>query len=741
MKLKLFSTQRAIREWLKKHQNTILDKHTTIGEFFEKIVVVKNRKFIDKDIRKKYLFEAIQNIDISKLGFRKEFLSFSKDSEFIFGFLNELFLERVDIEKVSLSDTYVEFEEHISLIKAVREEYKKLLEKDKYIDKFLIEEYSINRGLLEGIDSIEIILDGYLSKFDIEVLSKIDKPIFVEVDVTKFNKGLVARSLFELEEGYRYRVDFHKKEVVSREKSVQKAEIEVNYFSKKFDEVNFIFAKIAELVEEGFAPDRIAVILPDETFSNYLMELDKYENLNFAMGRSFTTSNLFIKLNSVYNYLLNEDKIDYLKAGEWIEEFLNCEDVVQFIISKSSSEELRVIDEELYRLSTFESVFRGDKREFLHFILEKFKNLSFDDRYSGKVTVMGVLESRGIEFDAVVITNFNEGVVPNVNSKDLFLNSAVRKKSGLPTRMDKENLQKHYYYSLLKSSKKAVISYIKNEKESVSRFLYQLGLEEGENREKRYDEVLYKFSPKRELYRYSGKIDIKFPLTPTTLKTLLICPTQYYFSKVLKIEDMDRNKEKNFGTILHNILKEVVMDRANIVDKEHYFTLIMERIYQKFNSQEDRYEIRVKYEDGIKRFCDNDFEPLKSAKFIEVERWKSGFGVAGKELACIIDRVDIFSNKVRVIDYKSGKLSNIDKTKDFQLTFYYLWAMKQYPDKNIEVGYYDMQKGEFIPQSPNLEELEKVLNDLPTELSLSDNIKPCEYCIYKTACGRDYGEV
>ena len=49
-----------------------------------------------------------------------------------------------------------------------------------------------------------------------------------------------------------------------------------------------------------------------------------------------------------------------------------------------------------------------------------------DDVRGGKVTVMGVLETRGVRFEAVVIVDFNEGVVPATSSKDQFLNSQVR---------------------------------------------------------------------------------------------------------------------------------------------------------------------------------------------------------------------------------------------------------------------------------------------------------------------------
>ena len=184
MNLKIFTTSRQIRKWLEGKDNQFLDKYYTLGEFLDTIIVVDGKKFIDKDLRKKYLFEAIKNVDVEKLGISREFINFFEDSDFIFSFFNELFLERVDIDKVILSDVYQDYEEHLTILKEILKKYKSLLEGDGYIDKFLIEEYRINEGLLEGIEKIEMRLDGYLTKFDVEVLEKIStyKEVYFEVD-------------------------------------------------------------------------------------------------------------------------------------------------------------------------------------------------------------------------------------------------------------------------------------------------------------------------------------------------------------------------------------------------------------------------------------------------------------------------------------------------------------------------------------------------------------------------------
>jgi hypothetical protein len=367
--------------------------------------------------------------------------------------------------------------------------------------------------------------------------------------------------------------------------------------------------------------------------------------------------------------------------------------------------------------------------------------------YSGKITVMGVLESRGIQYDGVIIVDFNEGIVPNINSKDLFLNSAIRKKAHLPTRNDKENLQKHYYFSLINSSKKVALSYVHNEKESVSRFLYELGFEIGENQDKKYNEVLYKFSNKKELPTYEESFEIKQPLFPTTLKTLLECPQKYYFSKILNIKD-EEEKGENFGSVFHTAVETVVKNKDLINSETEYFEKLMSEIFSHLNSKKDIFEIRTKFEDSIREFCKLDFEQMKYSKnMCEV---KVEFPFENFKLGARIDRIDITETKITLIDYKTSKslLKNTIKYPlDFQLTFYYIFGKLNYPNKKIVTAFWDIYKAEFIEIEPRIEDLKESLKTLPTTTIKAEDIiidgktvkkanSICEYCDYKIGCGR-----
>ena len=145
MKLKVFSTKREIREFIKTQDNTFLPKLTTIGEFLDKCIIVKDSSLIDNDLKKIYLYKALEKIDIEKLGLKRDFLNFFKNSEFVLSFFNEIYLEKRDIQDLELADTYLEYAEHLAVLKDLYYEYKNLLKADKLYDKATIDDYEINK--------------------------------------------------------------------------------------------------------------------------------------------------------------------------------------------------------------------------------------------------------------------------------------------------------------------------------------------------------------------------------------------------------------------------------------------------------------------------------------------------------------------------------------------------------------------------------------------------------------------
>jgi inactivated superfamily I helicase len=249
----------------------------------------------------------------------------------------------------------------------------------------------------------------------------------------------------------------------------------------------------------GYKPEKIAVILPDEKFAEVLKSFDDKLNFNFAMGEPFSTTKIYEKLNSTCQYIEqdskeNEAKLERVGDDIYMElrsiYYRNSEeaDVLEFLKKYKESflknnlgnkKELKIYEEELYGFKNILPFMKDMSiKSLISVFLQRLSNQTLDDVRGGKITVMGVLETRSVEFDAVVIVDFSDNNVPKKSDKDMFLNTSIREMANLPTMSDRENLQKHYYEMLINSSKEAAICFVKSSQSSGSRFLKQLGIKE-----------------------------------------------------------------------------------------------------------------------------------------------------------------------------------------------------------------------------------------------------------------------
>jgi len=86
--------------------------------------------------------------------------------------------EEVDFDKLIQADAYVEFETHLAVLEQLRENYRQLLDEKGLTDKaFLPKVYSVNSGFIERYKKIEIYLEGYLSRFELQLLALHDQPL------------------------------------------------------------------------------------------------------------------------------------------------------------------------------------------------------------------------------------------------------------------------------------------------------------------------------------------------------------------------------------------------------------------------------------------------------------------------------------------------------------------------------------------------------------------------------------
>lgn len=778
-RLYVFPTSRAIREYISafKKQNTLLPYTITIDEFLKKSVNIDTFSYETKEQRAILLSEAIKEVNLEKLGLSKSFAQFLKQHDYIYRFFLELSSEQKNIEDIKLVDTYSFYEEHLEILNEILKNYKEILEKNSLVNRVNIDKkQSLNIKYIEKFEEINIKFEGYFTKQEFETILKISKIVPVNIEFYKNIYNEKSLKVFDfLEYGFKndhkYIVDISNKKIVE-EIALSKNEnfVDIKGFSSRLHQLGYIKSTIVNLVNSGVNPSNIAVILPSEDFATTLKINDNEGYFNFAMGKDILNTKLYQKAYTIFNYLSEEDKesLESLSFAKVDELFIknNIKDIwgkratketlreiLEFLkIDETNSELIKKYDEMVYFLNTlfFSSENFLRTKDAYKIFLQNLSKIKLDDINSGKVTVMGVLESRLIEFDATIICDFNEEFVPKISTKDKFLSSKVKKLADLPTKKDRENLQKYYYKRLIQNSKKSFISYFESKDSSISRFAYELfGYKSDKLFDKEYQEILYK-SRKIE-YKYEEiekKIDLtQFSWSASSLRDFLVCKRRWYYKYIFKIKEHSVSnlpKAYELGNIIHRILEEYYKNRNQSIDE----------LFIKYRSINPFLALELEImREKVENFIKYDKKRLENRTIIELEK---SFDIifCDFKLTGVIDRVDknLEEDLFELIDYKTSRNLKVDndknyeKSDDFQMAFYYLAIKQLYKSENIRAFFYDVYNNIFkeevvVKEKINL--LEKIFINLKEQSQKAINFAQtekktdCTYCIYRVICNKE----
>ncbi|MDQ1339213.1 MAG: hypothetical protein QG567_364 [Campylobacterota bacterium] len=575
---------------------------------------------------------------------------------------------------------------------------------------------------------------------------------------------------FELEANHGYTLNISKKEIVRSDKIKKEYEIKTYSAPSRLMQIAAIKKALFDLLKKPhILPQKTALILPDEEFAELLSFYDYKKNFNYAMGFSFYNEPLYKKLKAIYE--LREEKnhenllrakrlsIDEKLLEELWEKVIDFDEIVR--IFETFGEEIDDKEKRHLYLENIHALKKIKKelasyplKEIFHLFLNRLTTIKIDMTGGGNITVMGALESRGVEFDAVVVCDFNEGFVPKENKKDLYLNSAVRKHSNLPTRKDRQNLQLDLYHNLFLRSKEAAIIYVKSEDSIPSSFLKQLQIEkEPIEIGYEYAPLLYENNTKCEQEKSLIEIEVDLanePLSATKLKDYLTCKRKFYYKYLERIKEhkipSDQFEPYQMGNFLHSVFRDIFRKKTAFSSEKELFNEI-------------EMELKKLIKDDIALQFEGDIWLKKLLPFVqnEIKRFKEGYEVflCEKKLECafegmliegVIDRIDKKEDRLFIIDYKSGSYpvsldGKLENTKDFQLVFYEILASNF--GKIGGAFYYDLNnsimiKEEFFSQKKALLQthIEKYKEKTQT-FEMTDEIKECRYCPYKIICERE----
>jgi len=774
-------TSRSIRERSAqlRERDGFLPRLMRMDEFLSRLALVPGRAMIQGSQRILRLREAAEFEGFGRLQKDRGLIRFFARSDDFFRFFEELAWEKVPLERLEEADAYAEYGEHLSVLKELRRRYGARLEAEGFTDRmFLPEHYRFDEAFATRYDRIELHLEGYLSRFEMELLSETAKrsELIVHWRTTPFNEKMRRRFAeevgIELPEESRLSFSWSQGEILEAERVPLEIASRVLAVEERYEQVALALAEIEGMVRRGIAPERIALVLPREEFASVFDLYDRMGNLNFSMG---------FDLRSRPEYRIPAAMLAWWQSGEeedreWLQRLGGAQavklsssrlmDVDEFFsmmseegalpgfaseeIPRKRSREADAIDEIRER---FVRLHRREKlatREWLFLWIRELEALRLDDVRGGKVTVMGVLETRGVAFDGVVIVDFNEGVVPAQTGKDRFLDSRVRRFAGLPDRQDREALQKHYYARLLEQAREGAILYALGDNRLPSRFLYELGLGDGE-RVAAPRELLYRSAP---LPAVSGDPEVT-DFDPTSmiwsasrLQCWLECRRKFYYRYIAGLKEKP-DEGINEGQVLHRILDELYRERTHF-EEEAQMRRALEETAGRFLASE---EVRGLYLGAYWTKVLQDFVRKEIHHFAQgwrVERREMPVEgeIAGLRFTGRVDRLDRQGDNYLALDYKSGSIaasnrqSSLEKLTDFQMSIYARLLRPRYPD--LDLAYVPiLDGGGYVPptvpeekEALLLEHLEALGGTRAFVAQKTDELSRCRYCPYQLLCER-----
>lgn len=376
--------------------------------------------------------------------------------------------------------------------------------------------------------------------------------------------------------------------------------------------------------------------------------------------------------------------------------------------------------------------------------------VSFEGEPLNGLQIMGVLESRVLDFDTIIVTSMNEGKFPAGKSQNSFIPYDVKRELGLPTFKEKDAIYTYHFYHLLQRATNIYLIY-NTESEGLdagekSRFITQLEVERQANHVLTHEifnaalpEMAYKAIeiPKSESVMLRLKEIAEQGFSPSALTSYIRNPIDFYFQKILRIRETDEVEENialnTLGTIIHETLRVLytpfIGKFISETDISNCFKAIDTEVLKQFKEIYKEGEIKkgrnlLAFEvakRNVSNFLKVELESIKNGDGIKIialeQTYERRLEHSSLPFPVLIkgnvDRIEERNGIIRIIDYKTGKvekanvilksweglIEEIKNDKIIQILAYVFMFEKEKQDKPIEVGIISFKnlKSGFLP--------------------------------------------
>ncbi len=332
--------------------------------------------------------------------------------------------------------------------------------------------------------------------------------------------------------------------------------------------------------------------------------------------------------------------------------------------------------------------------------------------------IMGMLETRGLDFETVIMLSCNETLLPRGRSDNSFIPLDLKLEFGLPSYRQKDAVYAYHFYRLLQRAGNVRLIYNSEPGEfgggEMSRFLQQILSElKRANPSADIKEELLVLSPSSSSRSDKIRIEKDSVITdllkakaekgfsPTSLNNFRACPLKFYFSDIAGLQEPEELEEEIDGRILGNIVHDALhrlykkhigqkLDEGQVsIMKARIDEVIDEACNKEFHGRDVNYGrnlllVRVA-KMMLKRFLGSELKAITDLKengetitIVGLEQWlerRLDLTLTGSVLNIKIkglaDRIDNTGKCLRIIDYKTGSSDNkrtkVDNWEEFAL--------------------------------------------------------------------------
>lgn len=488
--------------------------------------------------------------------------------------------------------------------------------------------------------------------------------------------------------------------------------------------------------------NNISVITSEEIYD----KLNPYKKKNLE----FLTKLISIK---------KEDKVvsvlEHLKAV--LISVISTNNTLNILIKEQTHQLIKIISKLIMLSSDNESIINYNAIKKIGRQLISLSSINLIGKPLDGIQIMGMLETRNLDFEEVYILSTNEGIIPKASTINSFIPMDIRRLRKLPLPSDNSDIYAYHFYRLLQRAKNITLVYNSDADKlgggEKSRFILQIenelskinplieirssiintNISQGQGQDSCNQDIVV--NKNESITNRLKEIGVN-GYSPSLLGSYITCPLKFYFAHILKISTtttIEQSVEANtFGTVAHAVLEEIYkpMESTKIdVDVlkkclKDTRQLISNQFKKHYNNSDLStgknlliFEVVHNY---INSFIKWDINYLKhSPAILESTEVKLTANVNKDSISInfkgVVDRVDRRENSeiVRIIDYKTGKVerqdlvvkdieeitSNPKYAKAFQVLFYAWLYYKEHPKSKIETGIISLRSisNGFIP--------------------------------------------